>query len=746
MSSQQDSIDKLDPTLVFSRFGQLSTLRKNLYKDYESIDENEEIAKDWLDFSETIVDHLLFVIELTKSLYDRIVDELKRAPAKAEMGDLKRLQAITSFWLEIGLLSYSYATLGKTKLFKDYGGKATVGYYKTRLSFDELLKLGFSQQASFTPDSLATLLDLLKQDQLRKHLGYFQEYPFSENDLGLNKSRPSLLAEYDFNQAIFILKDVSIRLGDASTSWWWRDPIGMYGNLSHALMHLDKARENEDKITSDLKQKIISFYEDHYKSTQLVADAYLAFHYRTLAKHALIKKDIDSAIKYFEQASHLIRQHGTNRALFAQLAWSNTSIVDELHTFEFAMVVAKASRTYTAIVNQLKEGITENIEEMIKSVNQLIVDTLKKGDVPLLSSMLLVYDNIYAYLMENLDDKQHIDTERFLKFLESRMELLEERLNQAFQQISTDWMSAVSTPSSESHELEHISKNLDILELAILLLPTSEKFKQEAQIQLNAIEEASEALLVGRKAEEEFGKNPVKELMIRAKTYFLITHAIMYTKNQNLEQLSDTIEKFLRPIAENALLRGLIAEIQLRTALLQYAFINKVAEIIDSSVIGSKTLLQGLNVKHDVSEMNEFKKSMQELLVTVETLIENKKPIKIKGSAVNWLYFQTLYANISGAIYFIDAITSAIKASDALQTKKFELAAQKWNEAKNLTFKAANEVAKGGSPESSQVSEQLFTIGTMFGEMEQSARDHITSPKPFPEEILITALQALVMT
>ncbi|RMG35125.1 MAG: hypothetical protein D6732_09845 [Methanobacteriota archaeon] len=738
--------ESLDKKLVFSRFGELTGLRQNLYKDYESIDENEEIAKDWIKFSEDVVAHLLFVIDLTRSLYDRIVDELKRAPDKADVADLKRLQSVTGFWLDLSLLSYAYATLGKTKLFKQFSKGSTSGYYRTRFSFDELLQLGFSQQASFTPESLAILLDLLKQDQLRKHLGYFQEVDFSEEELGISRNRASLLAEYDFNQALFVLKNVGSTLAKVSQSWWWKDPIAIHANFSHATFHMEKASERKEEITSDLKQKIISFNQANFESTDLLSDAYLAFHYRTLAKQALIKGDLDFAIQYFQMATDLITKHGQNKALFAPLAWARTTIIEELHVMQFANVAAKASKTYHRIFEKISsEGTELDFIEEVKNVQDEISESLKHGDVPLLSSILLVYDSTFAYLLDRINDKDHFNLDHLTKFIDERFNLLEDRLNQSFQQLTADWMSALAS-GDEKHQLEHVGKNLEILELAILLLPKNEKFKKEAQIQLHAIDEATEAITIGIKAEEEFGKNPVKELMIRAKTYFLVQDAITYAKKHNLKALSETVEKFLKPLADNALLRGLIAEIQLRTALLQFAFINKVAAIIDSSVIGSRTLKQGLNVPQDISEINEFKKSMQDLLVAVETLIKNKQPIRIKGSAVNWEYFQTLYANISGAISFIDAISEAIRASNFLQAKKFSDAALHWSKAKDSTFKAANEVAKGGSKESGALSEQLFTIATMFGEMEQSARDNIMSTRKIPEEILIGVLQELVMT
>ncbi len=737
--------DTLDKKLVFSRFGELAQLRQNLYLDYESIDENEEIATDWIKFSENVVSHLLFVIDLTRSLYDRIVDELKRAPDKAEVGDLKRLQSVTSFWLDLSLLSYAYATLGKTKLFKAFSKGSTSGYYRTRFSFDELLQLGFSQQASFTPESLAILLDLLKQDQLRKHLGYFQEVDFSEEELGLSRNRPSLLAEYDFNQALFVLKNVGSTLAKVSQSWWWKDPIAIHANFAHATFHMEKASEREEEITSDLKQKIISFNQSNFESTDLLSDAYLAFHYRTLAKQALIKGDLDFTIQYFDMATNLINKHGQNKALFAPLAWAGTTIIEELHVMQFAKVAAKATKIYSSLLHELGNDVKELKLDEVKEVQSEISEILKKGDVALLSSILLVYDSIFAYVLDRVKDTDHFNADHLKKFIDERLDLLEDRLNQSFQQLTADWMSALAS-GDEKHQLEHVGKNLEILELAILLLPKNEKFKKEAQIQLHAIDEATEAITIGLKAEEEFGKNPVKELMIRAKTYFLVQDAINYAKKHNLEALSETIEKFLKPLADNALLRGLIAEIQLRTALLQFAFINKVAAIIDSSVIGSRTLKQGLNVPQDITEINEFKKSMQELLVAVETLINNKQPIRIKGSQVNWEYFQTLYANISGAISFIDAISEAIKASNFLQSKKFSDAALHWSKAKDSTFKAANEVAKGGSRESGALSEQLFTIATMFGEMEQSARDNIASARKIPEEILIGVLQELVMT
>ncbi len=740
---------ELNPTLVFAKFGQIASLQKGLYKDYTAIDENEEIANDWMKFSEIVVDHLLSIIELTKSLYDRIVDELKRSPNKAEVDDLKRLQSITGFWTDLTLLSYAYATMGKTGLFKKYGlGKSTVGYYRTKHFFDQLVTLAFSQQASFTPSNLDVLLKILKQDQLKKELGYFREIEIDSDELGHGISRFNLLAEYDLNQAIFILNDVARSIRVSIESWWWRDSIVMHANMDHAIHHLDQTQNIEEKITSDIKLRVVEANNRFYRPIQLLSNAYLSQHFKTLAKQALMNDDLDSASEYFEKGKLLIEEFSkNNRAMYEPLnGWTENTVIEELEFFKFAHVLVKATKTYLKLLKELEN---DSIAESEKDIDQIITDirnVLQEGDVPFLSSMLLVYDTVFSFTKEwiglNTEDK----TKSPIPFIQDRLKLLEKRLNQSFYQTSTDWMAAVQSPSENFHEMKHINKNSELISLAILLLPDSKIFKKESLIQLFAIEEASEALKIGSLAEAEFGKNPVKELMIRAKTYYLIMDAIEYSKSQGSKDLASVIDKFLSPLGDNALLRGLIAEIQLRTSLLQYAFINKIAVIIDASLLGTKPIPQGLNIPQDLSEIHEFKKSMKELLVAIETLINNRKPIRIKGSLVNWEYFKTLYGNISGAILFTDAITAVIKASNLMHQKKFGEATSEWYNAKTSTFAAAEKIAKSGSSESKALAEQIYTIAQMFGEMEERARNNKRLDQTFPEEILIETLQALVMT
>ncbi len=733
---------QLDERLVFSKFESLINANKLLYKNYLDIDETSEIARDWNDFSQTVVEHLLSVMDLTESLYNRIIDELKRSPEKVKPEDFKRIQSITDFWFDINVMGYAYATMMRSGILKESNlYKKTEGYVNTKLKLDELTLLAFKDQPSFTPEALSSLIELLRLYQIQKRLNYLGEIYDPKT---FNEEKAQLLSTYDMGQFNFLLTVVLKRLSSGLTSWWWQDPIVMHSMVSHALNHMESMKDNLEKTTSDLAKEILDVYDANHVRAELLANAYLAQHYKTLAINALSSKDLESAGSYFQMAFNLINVSEDDPAALLEVidGWTEYTLEEERELFFLSKSICELNIKYKGIEELIQKKDFKSIKKQIKDSENLIQEMLGKGDLQFISTFPLIYDNIFAYVSHIADEENGENSKKDLEFINSRFNSLEERLKVAFQHLTTQWMQALKQGLPPS-QLTHINRHLDLLLVSFLLLPNQSEFTDQAVAELYAINEATEAIQIQSIAENEFGSNPVKELMMRAKSYFLIFDAISYCTKDNTGPLQETIETVLKPIAKNALLRGLIAEIQLRSALIQFTFINKIAVLIESSALGKGSGKPGI-MAYDIMELDTFKSALSDILVALDAVLKNQAPIIIRGSLVNWDFFKVLKGNLTGAISFIEAIEKALNATVATLNKNYSEAISNWSSAKDLAYSSADQVGASGAPDAEGTAQQVYSIGTMFANMEQSTRDRVKT-EPFPFEILIDTLQTLIM-
>ena len=167
----------LDKRLVFAKFNQLSVERNALYSDYIEIDEPDEIGSAWVNFANSVVNGLLQVVELTKSLFERLVDELRRSKDSTDPKSFDRIRNLTDFWLDLSVVSYLYTTLQKRGILGQPGtNKITRGYIDTKKSIDELIILAFqSGNDFFSRDARIILSEVLGLNQEKKRLDFFDE-------------------------------------------------------------------------------------------------------------------------------------------------------------------------------------------------------------------------------------------------------------------------------------------------------------------------------------------------------------------------------------------------------------------------------------------------------------------------------------------------------------------------------------------------------------------------------------------
>ncbi|MHA2504592.1 MAG: hypothetical protein ACXAE3_17190, partial [Candidatus Kariarchaeaceae archaeon] len=293
------SLSDIDENLVFSRFGTLVRKKDLLYSDYIQIDEPDEIGTKWVEFSSEVVQDLLNVVNLTKSLFERLVDELRRGEGQPSSEELERIKHLTEFWLDLSVISYLYSTIEKRGVLDQPGlNKYTMGYVDTKKSLDELTLLAFQAgQDFFTLQSRIVLGEALSLNMEKKLLDFAMDLQTGEDIVN------QTLGGYDKNQALFLMNRVFSKLLSSSSNWWFLDPIGLHSASEHAISHITSMREHWSKSTSDLVEKGNRFYENQYHIATITSNVSLAQHYRKLAIAALETRSNDIAAEYFREAA-----------------------------------------------------------------------------------------------------------------------------------------------------------------------------------------------------------------------------------------------------------------------------------------------------------------------------------------------------------------------------------------------------------------------------------------------------------
>jgi hypothetical protein len=230
-------------------------------------------------------------------------------------------------------------------------------------------------------------------------------------------------------------------------------------------------------------------------------------------------------------------------------------------------------------------------------------------------------------------------------------------------------------------------------------------------------------------------------MLMRAKTFELTHEAINLIDNVKDEETSSAVRKILEPVAQNAFLRGLIAEIQLRTAVLQYRYINRVAPLIENSSLRErKKKDESFN---DEEELQSFITDLNELNIAASEVQKYKLPIKIGGAPLNWGYLQKLEYYSSGLVKIVKSVNHAIQASKTAKTE-VEDAVLNWDEAKTLAFDAADVIAKGNSGDAESLSQQVYSLAQLYYDCENKRRDR-KSLDPFPVDGIVELISSLLM-
>ena len=725
----------LDPNLVFSKIGEIVKKQKQLYHNYIEIDELFEINRDWRTFSEFVVEHLLYLNDFISSLFDRMIDEVERKPKPRNQKDSKMVKSITSFWLDITLMSYLYASIAKYGVLDEENRDIkTLGDPKTSLHLDKIVVTAFAKPEFFTEDTHRTITKILKLDQIRKNLLIHSD---------MEEEKLQFLAKYDQSHAEFLLQDIRVRISDGAVSWWWKDPIAMFATVQMGVNHLETMKALWGKSSSEFLATSMDFYQITQSQMKLLSGVYYSQHYITLGEEALKNGDMKTASAYFEQAAQIIKSRRKKEMELIDFAdnWTRFTVQEQYITTRIAEKLCKVANESQTTIKHIQAGNFDKVKERISATIEKVSTVISAGDLPYISSVAFTIETILVYIRSTMENRTKFDGEEVIAFAQNRITSILDRLKNATRIMTDKWVHSIRTDSENIEHLTILTKNLPLLKLSILVLPIDLQEKTTAVSQLEAIAFATDAIKTRTEANAEFGTNPVKDLLMRAKSFHLTNDALECCKDETKTKIEKVLNEILYPLAIDSLLRGLIAEVQLKVALLQYTFVNKMVKIIEYSTLSG---VNAINTKYNVEQLSIFQDAIKAIILTVQTLLNYKAPIVIKKASVNWNYFATLFGNMDGLAVIIELLQNSMIALQPRKLISKSNAIKNWRACKQLAYKAAEKFSANRTEDGKKHGEILFGVANFFTEIEDAVDRKAKTPD-FPLEHFLDLVHKIVM-
>lgn len=726
---------KLDEKLIFSRFGSLTDQREKLYSDFIEIDEKNEISEAWVRFSSNVVNDLLSVINLTKSLYERLVDGIKRAKSPPSTEELDRIKKLTKFWLDLSIMSYLYSTIEKRGLFDEGGSNKVnqIGYIETKKSLDELIMLAFQAGVEFfTTESRITIGEELFLAQEKQRLDFLDELDKGE------ELKQEILGEYDLKQAHFLITRVMTSFINSANSWWWKDNIAVNSLSQHAIEHISSMNINFSSSTSDMVSRGLAFTNSFYEETLAFSNLSLAQHYKRLGLSALQQRSNSTAADYFNLAVEITKESQIEKFnLTKSKEFWRISAISQLLTYKQMSVLSQISADYDKMIDSLNNNDIELLNLIVHTNLQKLKVVLESGDVAYLTSVAVTYEMVFSYLADII--KGEFKASDAIKFVEERIQIIATRLHKATHQLMGNWIRIIKEDPENLNGLEEIALDLEGPLMAILVLPPDNSMVSAASKEITSLIAATDALIMNSYANDEFGMNPVKEMLMRAKAYKHSEFALNTLQNTEKHQTMDVIEEIIGPLKKVSLLRGMIAEIQLKSAVLQFNFVNRIAPLIENSIL-SNPVAERI-VKIDDSLLEQFEEETSLLELASATILENQAPAHIKGMPIDWNVFEGVKAFTEALKYIVRSVRSAIKA---MRSNNRDDMVVYWDEAKSIAQRTSDLLAKANSQEVQQIAQQVFGLTQLYRSYENAAREG-KKIHSFPVSGIIDLLQVLVM-
>ncbi|MHA1351215.1 MAG: hypothetical protein ACTSPP_00280 [Candidatus Heimdallarchaeaceae archaeon] len=698
MVIQEESKDIIEDS-PFNRLVLAEMERERLYSTFALVDEFNEIASSWLEFSDFCAKSLFNLTNLSFLLYERYLDEFNRDKQQIEINFerksfiIKRIENLQQFQMEAAILMILYADIVNTGIFESKPAEnfcyLNIEGYKVLEKISSTYFDSTHPRSSSIEDIMVKLFTISQKVQIVKILNdspikKAKEPSFIQEQLELER----LLASFEFDFIAKLIEELGKR-------WWWYDPIAIHFSYERAMKHIEKSlslleysEENVLQIKEEIKNKI-STIDKIWRNKALID------HFYRITLEAAKKDNFVASIEYLNLIlgliDEIIEYFQNNNVHLESEEQFYEEIEERKNDLKVFHIVVRLAFSVAEIINKQTSIDKALLEEKLTEIEKICKDSSLFSNINYFSEIVYVYQGFVQTARIGILKKQK--TEKILNNAIAQFEYYIVKLENSLTKIANDFYKKVHKGTLKSTDFKNYLKKIEELKYISFFLPNLEqKLNLTREIESMECYIKSIAALKQSQSQE---LSEIEKLIYYSKAHYFSNKALDLSQSKEKAIIPDSWleEQFLKTFTE-----GREVELKLFELSRQFLFLNKVIDEIaycfdisekkKEKIENYETVLQFHFRKFELFEI--INRQIEENCLESLKYREISNDIVIIDKNVNWQIIEAKKILASSADKLIKALKKCALGYAADRNKDNYKAAVLFNEGYKLVQEACN--------------------------------------------------------
>ncbi len=727
--------------------------RERLYQSFVLIDEYDEIARAWLDFSDFCAKSLLNLTNLANLIYQRYLDEFNRDKEQISTDEsrreliTKRIEKLQQFQMEAAILMSLYADIVNTGVFDIKSNRTCnlkVEGYKVLEKISSTYFDSTHPRSSSIEEIMLTFF-LLNQKQIIIDLMEENIENVEQKDLWLTEKGKyeRALAHFDAYFVAKLLRQIN---------WWWYDPIAIHFAYSRALGHLNEAIKSYDYTSSKLSPIVEQIKTDDIPLNQAKKNRVLIDHFNRLVMEAAKQNIFVASIEYINIIKGLQKEIVDYTKTSNKLSKVNEDeeLLDITERpdikYDLFQNIAKLATITTKILVNYETITKEALLNYIEEIEKLTEDSSFSANFQYISELPFVYQNFAlkaklllsgkGYTIKEIIDGSSRSFKRYIN-----------RLKQSMEDISLDIYTKKSNSKLSVRDIEETISLVDNVKCASYFLPQLEE-KVDLTKEVESLEYYIRSVHV-LLTNDLSNLSEIENLIIHSKAHYYSSKAleIAQSKSTNLIPLEWISERF-----NETFIDGKEKELKLFELGRQYLFLNVVIDevangfelankIVDISINKNYNKIFDLLFKH----FEPFEIINKQISGNCNQSLEHKQIIGKIDFDVKWqiIEIKKILADIT--VLITSAIKDGIMGYALISHKSNNKAATLFKGAYDKVNEVSLKLEKLAKIDETfaELAKIAYKFGLFYKDLERRARERLAL-QSYPLEEVLSFMKKIV--
>ncbi len=717
----------------FKQFVLMELERERLYHFYSSIDEFQEINKNWKEFSNFCAYSLYNVSNLASMLYQRYLDEFIRDEEKiSDDHDRKehlinQIENLQEFQMETAILMTIYANVVNKGIFSSTKSKDYSPYYME--GYRILNRISSTYFDSSHPQA-NTIEDIMLAfsflNQKRHLLQIIEQAPESE------KGKKFYLENgfFELNLAEFDGIFKSRLLLQLSEEWWWNDPIALHFVFDRQEYHFQEAIKHFVKVPEDPERNAVQIQERFLPVNKTWKNSALVGHYYRLGLEATKQENYSASREYFNLILGLIDEMKENLKDIPESKIKFFTFIQDTIKNKTTYQTLKELSNITIKARDLIEKYT--LEPPIDEINKLISEIETEVNNPQLltginyvSSLPFIYKNFIRDMQIGiLSDKNKKET---LKEALDNFNKLAERLKFALNDIVQEIEGIENNPKNFSEErYKNLINDIKKIKLTTFYIPSCDN-KVDLIQEIESIQYLAEASYIYYTTKQQ-EINEILLLIYHSKSHYFSTKALEAAQKSTMTIIP---RKLLNKRYSQTFIDGQQSELRLFELARQFLFLNSVIDWLAKAYtlsLSSKEF-KDLNYKdllnNCFSQFELFETINTRIIESCNELINHKELFHTDNIQINWKAIEMKRILSEVLEGFLNTTKETILGYGARSSKEQYKATSHFESSYKILTKTTEILKPVAHMDSNitQLSNQLYEFSMLIKELERGTRE-----------------------